>query len=158
MPLVMKLPKRLAVRDEVVPDPVELVDVAPTVLGFLGLAAPPGMVGTNLMPAVLEKRTLPARPVVAESESGVMLLSGGLKYVHVPTAVEDYRFLYDTRRDPLEEHNIAGADPEDLRRMADATERIAVAARERETVTASAGIALTEEEVERMKSLGYLHN
>ena len=69
---------------------VELVDIAPTILSYVGAAVPPGMIGVNLMPAIVEKKPLPVRSIPAESESGRMLIAEGRKYIDVPTKAGDF--------------------------------------------------------------------
>jgi choline-sulfatase len=157
VPLVMKMPDALAVRDVTVGEPVELVDIAPTILGYVGAAVPAGMVGLNLLPAILDRQPLAIRAVPAESESGRMLLAEGLKYVIVPTKAGDFQFVYDERRDPLEEHNLSASDPQVVAKMRSQFDELASDARRRQTVNGVSGVGLSKEEVERMRALGYIH-
>lgn len=157
VPLVMKMPDALAVKDRTIADQVELVDIAPTILSYVGATVPAGMVGLDLLPAIIDRQPLAARAVPAESESGKMLLAEGDKYVVVPTKAGDFRFVYDERRDPLEEHNLSGSDPQLVAKLKSQYDELADAARRKQTVKAASGVALSKEEVERMRALGYIH-
>jgi arylsulfatase A-like enzyme len=156
VPLVMKMPKALGVGERAVTDNVQLVDIAPTVMAYLGAAKLPGMVGTDLLPAVLRGEALGGRDVIAESESGEMIMSSRFKYVSVPTRAGVFKFLFDEAADPLEETNLARAEGDTATRLATAYEGQIEAAKRKETVKPSAAVALSKEEVEAMKALGYL--
>jgi cytochrome c-type biogenesis protein CcmH/NrfG len=88
------------------------VDVAPTVLGLLGLQ-PLDSDGIDLAPA-FTGADLPARDLYAESFAPLLdfgwsplraLRSGGFKYIDAPRPE-----LFDTAGDPGEERNLAAAD------------------------------------------------
>jgi len=156
IPLVMKMPAATGDGNVVVTDAVQLVDIAPTIMALLGLQPLPGMVGANVLPAVLDGKSLGARQIAAESESGVMLVESKYKYVSVPTKAGTFVFLYDESADPLEEHDLAAGDPALAARLDGLYKGAAEAAMKRETVKAAGNVRLSEEEVERMRSLGYL--
>ena len=157
VPLIMKMPSGLGVKERVVADQVELVDVAPTMMGYLGMAPLPGMAGVNLMPAIAEHQTIAGRAIPAESDGGRMLLADGYKYVDVPTSAGEFKFVYNESRDPLEEHDLASAEPALLARLSEKSAEVAAQARGKLAVKASSGVALSAEELEKMKALGYLH-
>jgi len=156
IPLVMRFPEGKGIRERVVMDTAELVDIAPTVLEYVGLKRQDGMVGESLMGAVLRNEGGVTSQVVAESESMTMLLSGKYKYGNVPTSAGVFEFLYDEGADPMEDANLAGREEATTKKLAAAYGEIAAAARENRTVKPGEGVQLSREEVERLKSVGYL--
>jgi len=63
VPLIVAVP---GAAPAVVGEPVSLVDVAPTLLDLVGLAAPPGMNGRSAAAAVRGAGPMPPHPVIAE--------------------------------------------------------------------------------------------
>jgi arylsulfatase A-like enzyme len=114
-------------------DPVQLIDLAPTILSFLGLAPGKDMEGRNLLPALLEDQRLDPVPLHFESYGLMVLDLPGLKKIGAdsPPVVIGmreggrkiiYTFknnsweLYDFKRDPGESQNLFDpADPESRR-------------------------------------------
>jgi arylsulfatase A-like enzyme/Flp pilus assembly protein TadD len=101
VPLLVKAP---GARPRRVPDPVSLVDVAPTLLELAGLKPPP-MAGRSLVPA-LRGKALPPRPLYFESLADSLLYGwsplegvrrGSWKYIRSSTPE-----LYDLGSDPGE--------------------------------------------------------
>jgi arylsulfatase A-like enzyme/Flp pilus assembly protein TadD len=127
---------------------VRHIDIAPTVLAAAGIQKPPSLTGSSLLSApplpratyfeafstALNRGWAPLRGVIAE----------GMKFVDLPVPE-----LYDLARDPAESHNLAGEQPDLLRRLA----RMLPA--ESELGHARRPDA-TPEEVARLRSLGYL--
>ena len=101
-----------------VPDLVQLVDIAPTILALEGLAAPP-MDGVNLAP-LLHGRRSAARTGYAESlyplQYGWSALrtvrDDNLKIIEAPRPE-----LYDLAADPNEERNLYDVQPDVARRL-----------------------------------------
>ena len=156
IPLIMKMPESCGIRERIVADPVELADILPTIASYLGLDVPAGVVGADLTAAILEGSPLGSRAIAAESEAGRMLVAGKHKYVSVPTEVGNFSFVYDESADPLEEHNLADEDAAGAVRLAALFEEVNTEARRRQTVKPSSDVQLSREEVEKMKSVGYL--
>ena len=130
-------------------------DIFPTVCGLLGLAAPPGLDGLSLLPALRGKK-LPRRAAYFESmfpyySRGWAPVFGFLqdqeKFVESPVPE-----LYDLGRDFEERQNlIAGQDPQKFRaRLAKVTGDL--------SPTDQAGMEsrLDRESLEKLKSLGYV--
>ncbi len=155
VPLLVRAPgawpagKRIA-------DPVSLADVMPSVLGLLGVPAPPGMDGGDLGPLVRPGGRPPRREVYAETylprlqfrfSPLTMLRSGAMKYIEAPSAE-----LYDLKADPAEARSLAGAAP-DERGLAERL-RDFVARSDAGASTRAAGLLDAEGEA-RLKSLGY---
>ncbi|HTX36506.1 MAG TPA: sulfatase-like hydrolase/transferase [Bryobacteraceae bacterium] len=93
--------------------PGGLIDVAPTILDFLKLPAPPQFSGASLLAAARSRKD-DGRAVVSESVYPRdafhwaplrSIRAGAYQYIDAPKPE-----LYDLSRDPEERHNLAGAD------------------------------------------------
>jgi arylsulfatase A-like enzyme len=109
VPLIIYVP---GVPAHVVAGPVQLIDIAPTILGLLDLLAPARMRGTDLgpwlaMPPAPDHR-LP--PVFAEVEDKRMVVRGQEKLIC--DLAKDYCTFHDLGADPREERDLAEARPE----------------------------------------------
>jgi arylsulfatase A-like enzyme len=99
-------------RGTVVREPVELVDLYPTIAELAGVEPPPGLDGRSLVPPA----TGSARPTgeavsyrrVQPPERGLSLRTAAFRYTLWPDGSEE---LYDRRRDGPESENLA-ARPE----------------------------------------------
>lgn len=152
VPLMLRMP---GAAPALIDAPVGLIDVYPSVLDYLGLAAEPGATGRSLLrdgrpdPA-------PARPVYAEtSRLGRYLhsiVNGSHKLVLdlESGAVE----LYDLRDDPGERRDLATREPQ--RAAALRAQLEAYVARQRASAEQRRELELSEEERERLELLGYL--
>lgn len=106
-----------------VPEPVELMDVAPTLLQLLGVPAPSSYQGRSLVP-LLEGKREPGR--LAFSSSSTL---GDSRRDPRMFSVQDERFkliydadtraltLYDLAQDPDETHDASRRRPQDLKRL-----------------------------------------
>jgi len=116
VPLIVHWPADSTGHPARVEEPVGLIDVAPTVLGFLHIAPPPSFHGVNLLNAV---------PHAVYSESmytrdafqwaplrGIWL--GSRQYIQAPRPE-----LYDLQADARELANIAGANPAETHSLED---------------------------------------
>ncbi|MHB8655868.1 MAG: sulfatase-like hydrolase/transferase [Terriglobia bacterium] len=110
VPLIIKPPLESGISPRHIEAPVRLVDIAPTVLQFLGVAAPSSMQGRGLLSLILGKTTsTPTGTTYCEtyypSEFGWSALralrSGHFKYIDAPKPE-----LYDLAKDPRETHNL----------------------------------------------------
>jgi len=138
--------------------PVSTVELAPTILELLGLSALPDAQGQSLVGRIREPEKAADAVVFAETlmprlEFGWselrMARDRRFKYVQAPTEE-----LYDLVEDPGEIHNLAGIEEARTRSMAD---RLAEWVYETRTDdTAGAERELSQEELERLRSLGYL--
>jgi arylsulfatase A-like enzyme len=145
-------------------EPVSLVDVVPTALGILGIPAPDGIDGVPLHPLWQKPgHTLPARFLFFEADIVFPPPAPGLVPLGTRRAVRfgSYKLHYDTQtqraqlydlsRDPAEKQDVRLTHPE-----------IASALLERLTEylarprAASPGRALTAEQLEALRSLGYV--
>jgi arylsulfatase A-like enzyme/predicted Zn-dependent protease len=158
VPLILRAPGLVDGRGRV-RGPVELVDVGPTIVDLLGLAALPGAEGRTLRPRI-EGRD-PGRVGVAHAETLMPRLEFGWSELYM---VRDERFkyvrapdpeLYDLRHDPGERTNLASEEPEltaDLAALLDEWLEKAGGA----DAPAPATRSITPEEQARLRSLGYL--
>ena len=112
VPLIVHAPGLVPGR---VRTPVEVIDVAPTLLASVGAPIPTSMQGRDL-------RTLaPGAPAPTVVFSAVLTKRMALRWPY--KVIADLRFglyeLYDLERDPEERRNLAGAEPERLEALRD---------------------------------------
>ncbi|MFI5347969.1 MAG: hypothetical protein ACHQ2Z_00365, partial [Elusimicrobiota bacterium] len=94
--------------------PVELVDVAPTLLSALGLPAEPSFQGRDRM---LEASGLPGRPdapVFSETDHMFAVRAGGWKLIRNDDGRSE---LYDLLGDSSESRNLAASEPAQFARL-----------------------------------------
>ena len=123
VPLVVKFPGADRPRGRSA-EPVQLVDVLPTVLAATGAAVPPGLQGDALPhvhhPSLAEEDIDPflvARYGAQYDRSIRVLYDGSYKLIRTSRGE---RMLFDLARDPDEQHDLAAAEPEraaDLQRQ-----------------------------------------
>src|SRR4029453_19031399 len=95
---------------QVIASPVELVDVAPTILGLLDLPVPSRMRGTDLGPWLNTPRDpAPLPPVFSEMRDKRMVVDGTDKLIC--DLNWGYCEYYDLAADPREKLNPAAAPP-----------------------------------------------
>jgi arylsulfatase A-like enzyme/tetratricopeptide (TPR) repeat protein len=114
VPWIIRLPGA-ARRGAVVARLVSLVDVAPTVIGLLGIALPAGLDGVDLTPLVTGAGTLPRDELYAETyyprlrfnwSELVSVRNQQYKFIRAPRPE-----LYDFRADANESRNLADSEP-----------------------------------------------
>jgi arylsulfatase A-like enzyme/tetratricopeptide (TPR) repeat protein len=140
--------------------PADLVDIAPTILGLLGIPVPSEMQGLVLAPALRSSEKtvgpdLEGREIYLESQAGWLdrrwapllgIRSGSWKYIEAPQAE-----LYDLRTDPGETKNVIAAHPAESKRLSGSLARIG-----RGAAGPDASGALDAEARKKLRSLGYL--
>lgn len=155
VPLILRGPG--IARGQRIPTPVSLVDVMPTVLGLLRIGEPGGIDGGDLGP-LWRERSRPARYLFGEAdhnnvEPDVTRAARRENFkLHYDRLTRKHE-LYDLAQDPAERRDVAAQHPgvadqmlqEILRFMETRTE----GERPREK--------LTPEQIEKLKSLGYLN-
>jgi arylsulfatase A-like enzyme len=159
VPLVVAAPGRLPA-GFVVPQLVRQVDLMPTLLDLLGLAVPPDLDGTSLLPAVtgadLDLEAFieafgRVRGSARDRRSGWR--TRAWKYVGAPHAPDVPDELYDLAADPHERRNVAAREPA---RVAALRARVA----EVEGRAEAPGPSLSADEqaavAVRLRELGYL--
>jgi arylsulfatase A-like enzyme len=127
VPLLFRWPGRVA-PGRCVPGIVEAMDIAPTVLGLVGLEIPGEWEGRDLSDVVLGRTELPAdHAAFAELEDRVVAVrTDRWRYLHNPTDFDfpleagelgtvfplEARELYDLLEDPAERRNVAARLPD----------------------------------------------
>jgi len=157
VPLIVSLPGRLPA-GRVVEEPVALVDLLPTVTDLLRLPDVAPRAGRSLVPLMLAEGAAERAAIVAETyrpearEDLQAVVEDGFKLIVRPGggAAE----LYDLGGDPGESVDLAGQRPELARSLEESLGRRLAEARRRAR-TADPG-ALTEDELERLRALGYV--
>ncbi len=160
VPLIIRTPYP-STRGRRVQELVRTVDVMPTVLDLLGMAAPASVTGRSLAGAMTGASASDGKPSEAYSESLYplnqfgwsdlkSLRAGRYKYIDAPRPE-----LYDLERDPQEEHNLYDARrplADGMRNRLSEINRTASAegSRERET------IEVDPETRARLAALGYV--
>jgi arylsulfatase A-like enzyme len=136
---------------------VSLSDILPTVLGLVGIAAPKTD-GMDLAPTWEGGGAIPEdRAAFAEADHGNakqdikrMVRVGNVKLIYDRLAGR--RELYDLGRDPSEQRDIAAADPDTVQLLMRQLERYE-AGGARDAIELA---PLSQEEMEHLRSLGYL--
>jgi choline-sulfatase len=135
---------------------VGLVDVLPTLLGLLGIEPPNGLPGRDLRPALGGQR-IPAESLYAESLFGRLTCRWSSLRAWVS---EDWKLvqgseteLFDLAADPGELRNLAAQEPQRVERMRAALQ--AAVGKMAPGGDTARGAALSPEQEERLRSLGY---
>jgi arylsulfatase A-like enzyme len=159
----------------VVPDTVQGIDLMPTLLELSGWPIRAGVQGRSLKPylaAGAERPAVAARPAftvkaatrdvfgpVPRDTESYAVVSGGWKLVHNvkrPAGAPELE-LYDHTRDPLDQTDVAAGHPDVVaglsRLLADWRRK---AESQRLPSDAEAARGLSNEELERLRSLGYI--
>jgi arylsulfatase A-like enzyme len=133
---------------------VRLIDVMPTLLEFVGLPVPDHAQGRSLLPLLRGAGDTP-RAVFSQwrSKRYESLRAGDWKYIRRPSEDE----LFNLAEDPMEQRNLAPAQPERGRRFATRIARlIAVSKRFRREIGGGKPAALDAATREVLETLGYL--
>jgi arylsulfatase A-like enzyme len=161
---------------------VQTVDLMPTLLELSRLPVPQGVQGHSLVPLLSgggsgERGTVRAsasnsRPAISEKAetkhsggppprdtASEAVIDGGWKLIHNtkrPDGKAEFE-LFDHAKDPLDAHDVSAAHPDQVARltkMLEAWRRMATAARLKPDTESNK--SLSKEELERLKSLGYI--
>jgi arylsulfatase A-like enzyme len=118
VPLMMRVP---GVAPRIVPDPVMLIDLGPTLLDLVKAPRPPSMHGRSLVAALLGEKLKPV-PVYAEllpapawNHNWRALRDGDWKLIEKLS--ENTLELYDVKRDPTEQKNLAESHHDVVERL-----------------------------------------
>ncbi len=178
VPLIVRWPAKVPSGSSV-DEPVQLIDVMPTLLDLAGLAHPPGLHGQSLVPLLQARGTQNSdaaangwkrRPVIMEklpldgkthpeTLEAAAIIDGDWKLIHNktrPPGLPEFQ-LFDAKRDPLDQKNVASEHPEVVERLAKALDgwhKMAAAARLKPDADATKG--LSPEQLQRLRSLGYV--
>ena len=153
VPWLIRTPGGVA--GQVVSEPVETVDLMPTLLELAGVPLPPGLEGRSLAETVRRGAAPGPRPGLAHSPfwgEQRALVEGDL---HLVLTLDRARIeLYDHRADPLEQVDLAGARPREAERLVRAM-RARVAALPGRSVASNVS-GLPPEVEATLRALGYL--
>ncbi len=128
VPLIIKPHGDLAYRNMKIKNQVRNMDIAPTVLDFMGIGAHGGLQGKTMRP-ILERAEAGERPVYSEGRMMYSVRARGYKYAERfygfgvrplhwgGDVVKEYAELYDLKSDPGERRNIVAERPDEARRM-----------------------------------------
>jgi choline-sulfatase len=154
VPWIIRLPGA-ARRGAVVDRPVSLVDVAPTVMGLLGIAPPAGLDGVDLTPLVAGTGTLSRDELYAETyyprlrfnwSELVSVRNQQYKFIRAPRPE-----LYDFRADAGESRNLADSQPALVASLSQILNRMAAPPGE-----APSARGVDADAARRLGSLGYV--
>ena len=155
VPLMIVAPNRLT-PGTVVSTSVRLIDLLPTVLEMLDVTSPSDMMGETLLPLVEENgpdRTLVAMTFGPQAKlDRRALVADGFKYIW--TIEGDGRELFDLSDDPHEIVNLVDQKPA----LADAMhEALLRALADGQADRLARPAELSQEEIEGLEALGYVH-
>jgi len=169
VPMILRFPG-LAHAGRVVPQPVGLIDIAPTVLDLLQLESPEPFQGRSLLPLISPTREPSAvTPVFTESGGRfgivkravrgsrfklIQTLDTGTNRFGVP--IQAGYELYDLESDPHEHTNIYRPGHPAARRLESALEGALRLSASVDEDPAAAALELSEEEKRMLESLGYI--
>jgi arylsulfatase A-like enzyme len=178
VPLILWGPGRVP-KGTRVEEPVQLIDVMPTLLDLSGLRVPAGAQGQSLRPllagppgggVVAAKGGWEKRPVIAERQpigrddfpsNGEMyaIMDGDWKLIqNVKRPADKPEFeLFDFYKDPLDQKDVAGQHPDVVARLAralDGFRKTAAAARLKPDSESTKG--MSKEQLEQLRALGYV--
>jgi arylsulfatase A-like enzyme len=181
VPLVIRWPGHVGARR--IADPVQLIDVMPTLLDISRLKHPDGLQGQSLLPlltaaaaggagtvsaadggwrnrpVIMEKRPEGASEQFPDTIDATAIIDGQWKLIHNKAGAPDrpeYE-LFDVANDPFDQKNLADQNPEVVKRLAKSIEgfrTMATAARLKPD--AEATDKMTPEQLQRLRSLGYI--
>jgi len=154
VPLAIRIP---GVPGRRVEEPVGLVQVLPTVLDALGLEVPEPIEGKSLLPG-LRAGSVPAMPLLSELRlfdgfHADSIVKGSWKLI--VDRSNDRRLLFDLRRDPDEEDDLAGEHPVRVARLEQRLEAMRARARERAPAPPTE-FEPSEDLRDRLRALGYI--
>jgi len=159
VPLIIKLPEG-AHGGRQIHRPVEIIDVAPTILSMLGQPVPELMQGRSLEP-LISNQDQPAgepRPIVTWSSTSNSIISAEWKLVH--DTISGRKSLFHLTDDPGEQHDFSSSRPVVLQRLHDLLKNRMMENRgiaHRLTAEESAPTAgFSDEERKRLELLGYV--
>jgi len=115
VPLIIHWPASVSQHPERVTEPAGLIDIAPTILDFLHIAAPPSFEGMSLLSGHTGRMIYGESVYPQETFGWAALRSvqlGNYKYIDAPRAE-----LYDLSKDAGERANILPAHPPEARSM-----------------------------------------
>jgi arylsulfatase len=155
VPLMIRLPGTTGAR--VIDQYVGLVDLAPTILSLNGLGFPDGYMHDGVTLEITGGKTPEPRPVFSETMrwgTFQAMIRGGLKVVYDPSS--DTARLFDLTEDPGETRDVGEENLTTLRTMQTELHEWDYQMRLRRTEIKTRSPKLSQEQVNQLKSLGYI--
>lgn len=168
-------------QNKVVPEPVEMVDLMPTILQLCNLRGPKEMQGESLVPLLknaseshnAEASGWKMRPAISERANtgeenqapppynyeAYSVILGQWKLIHnvLPQPGQPEFELFDRTTDPYDHHNVADSHPEIVQKL---SREISLWKQHAEAVKlkpdSESTQNMTTEEIERLRALGYI--
>ncbi len=158
IPLILRYPDLIEPR--VRRDLTSNVDIFPTVLNLLGYeeTIPPDVEGYDLLQAFPAGNRLVLSANAKNDEGVYSIVDGRYKLIvnadsYLPRYFPYDTLLFDLQSDPEERHNLFSADPDAAARLSTALEEWSA----RIKVRSKDSITISEETIENLKALGYVH-
>jgi arylsulfatase A-like enzyme/Flp pilus assembly protein TadD len=164
VPLIIKLPRGMvrSTVGQVIPAPVGLVDLAPTVLDLVHFQDPLSrqFQGTSLVPLVLQQGASSERPVYSETYYPREVLgwsplrsvtSAHYQFIQAPRPE-----LYEFPRDPSEKQNVYGQHKADATALRDRLIDMERRYTNPKLVSLNAPPTVSPDDAEKLKALGYV--
>ncbi len=166
-PALFPKPRRIS-------EPVQLIDVMPTVLDLLALKTPPVAEGQSLVPLargqefkrrglVLSSKFAAVRPeglVPENSTDSFSIIDSQWTFIYRNKAAKagiKKVELYDRKTDPAEQHDLSAQHPDDVeKKIATLTQWIDAQNKLRQVIGHTGTSQLDQRTLERLRSLGYL--
>ncbi len=160
VPLLFKLPRQQSA-GAIVDAQAQLVDVLPTILEIVGVARPSSIQGRSLLPLMKQTAGKASgwddRPAYAETDypreaygwSALRALRTG-KYLFVQAPRPE---LYETSKDPAEQHDLAPSSPAVARTLA---AQVRAFREKTRSPHGTSSVNLDPEQVEQVNALGYV--
>ena len=157
VPLLIKPPESRFHRS--ISEPVGLVDLMPTLLEGVGIEPGAESQGRSLLPLLRGEKSFPAATVYFNElrDPGNVTLRHG-RYTFVTRRNFADLELYDFHSDPEQKTNIVDKYPEVSRRLREGAQRFHEDQLRRVRAFKTQPVQLSEEEIERLRSLGYVIN
>lgn len=157
MPLIVRFPGRVAAGRRV-DAPVQIHDLAPSILEWVGLETPPAMTGISLLPTLAGEATRghAFSEFILYGDDRRSYREGDLKVILGPTL--EASELYDLAADPGETVNLRDARRDDFGRLA--RRLLALEAEAAELGEAQGGnhqpVSIDQETLDELRALGYI--
>ena len=167
IPLIIRFPDR-DLASSVIEKPVELVDIAPTILDYFHIKKPVGFQGTSLIPIARRQQKQVKPAVFAETMRHTLKVSirtKRFKLIHTDPMekgknglpVKGGFELYDLINDHTEQRNIFNMkDPLARRLIVKLEEWLGVRPKSKTTEQSRQKVKLSEQDIKRLRSLGYI--
>lgn len=157
VPLALRLPGRVPA-GATWSDPVELADIVPTVLGFVGLPPADGLDGIDLS-GHLERGTRPPPRLVTSAwhhEGRWCFMVRSARHKLMRDTEGERTSLYDLERDPREREDLLAAGRAPAEVLAPLRERLQALVADYQAVPVEEPEVLSAEAQEALRALGYL--